>query len=49
MNKLVSSNVDLANKNLIFCRLLKNNMLSGSVPDSLWKNISFPKKARLLL
>ncbi|CAL9230464.1 unnamed protein product [Arabidopsis halleri] len=29
--------------------LLKNNMLSGSVPDSLWKNISFPKKARLLL
>ncbi|CAH8361168.1 unnamed protein product [Eruca vesicaria subsp. sativa] len=29
--------------------LLKNNMLSGSIPDSLWKNISFLKKARLLL
>ncbi|VVB12786.1 unnamed protein product [Arabis nemorensis] len=29
--------------------LLKNNLLSGSVPDSLWRNISLPKKARLLL
>ncbi|ESQ40011.1 hypothetical protein EUTSA_v10012735mg [Eutrema salsugineum] len=29
--------------------LLKNNVLSGYVPDSLWQNISLLKKARLLL
>ncbi|CAH2074681.1 unnamed protein product [Thlaspi arvense] len=29
--------------------LLRNNVLSGSVPDSLWRNISLLKKARVLL
>ncbi|XP_018475814.2 probable LRR receptor-like serine/threonine-protein kinase At1g06840 [Raphanus sativus] len=50
-NNILNGSIPLSFSALPSLQMLsmKNNMLSGSIPDSLWKNISFRKKARLLL